>query len=553
MVKNFFKNGSAILMSRQTNIISAAFVIMVTVAISALLGLARDRLLAGSFGATRTLDIYLAAFRLPDIIFQLLVMGALSAAFIPVFTEYINKDNEKTAWHIASSVINIGLIIFVCLSLIVIIFAPALSFVIAPGFKKDELAVLTDLTRIMMVAQVFFVVGNFFTGILHSYQRFLIPAIAPIFYNIGIIIGIVFLTPSMGIYGPTWGIAIGTVLFFLVQLPFVKKIGIQYSLSFDLYHKGVREIGRLMIPRVVNLGISQIDMSVDLILSSLMVGGQYTIFNFARHLMQFPVNLFGSSIGQASLPTLSAEKAKQNMEEFKETFLTSLHQILYLTVPASVLLLVLRIPAVRLVFGAARYDWPATVETGRTLGFFCLSIFAQSITQLLIRGFYALHNTKTPLIISAIFVLLNILLSILFTLVLHSGVKGLALSASIASIGNALFLLIFLNHLVDGFSLKKLAFPAVKIFAASFITGVSLYVPMKLLDQLVFDTTRTINLILLTGIVSTCGLIVYLFFTWLFKVDEVKTFINLGRKLGKWRETLSASPEVIEPIHESHP
>jgi len=284
-----------------------------------------------------------------------------------------------------------------------------------------------------------------------------------------------------------------------------------------------------------------------------MMGGQYTIFNFARHLMQFPVNLFGSSIGQASLPTLSAEKAKQNMEEFKETFLTSLHQILYLTVPASVLLLVLRIPAVRLVFGAARYDWLATVETGRTLGFFCLSIFAQSTTQLLIRGFYALHNTKTPLAISAIFVMLNILLSILFTLVLHSGVKGLALSASVASIGNALFLLILLNRLVGGFSLKKLVFPAVKIFVASFITGVSLYVPMKLLDQLVFDTTRTINLILLTSIVSTCGLIVYLFLTWLFKVDEVKTFINLGRKLGKWRETLSASPEVIEPTNESHP
>ena len=291
MVKNFLKNSSAILMLRQTNILSAAFVIMVTVALSAFLGLVRDRLLAGGFGASRTLDIYLAAFRLPDIIFQLLVMGALSAAFIPVFTEYINKDDEKTAWHIASSVINIGLVIFCILSLLVILFAPTLAFIIAPGFKKDELQILANLTRIMMFFQVFFIIGNFFTGILHSYQRFLIPAIAPIFYNTGIIIGIIFLTPSMGIYGPTWGVAIGTVLFFLIRLPFINKIGIKYSLVFDLRHKGVREIGKLMIPRVINLGISQIDISIDLILSSLMLGGQYTIFNFAASLYMLQIVL----------------------------------------------------------------------------------------------------------------------------------------------------------------------------------------------------------------------------------------------------------------------
>lgn len=553
MVKNFLKNGSAILLLRQTNILSAAFVIMVTVAVSALLGLVRDRLLAGSFGATRTLDIYLAAFRLPDIIFQLLVMGVLSAAFIPVFSEYINRNDEKTAWHVASSIINIGLTIFILLSVFVIIFAENLSGIFAPGFSGTEIKLMADLTRIMMIAQAFFIIGNFFTGILQSYQRFLIPAVAPIFYNLGIITGIVFLTPKMGIYGPTWGVFLGTLLFFLVQLPFVKKIGARHSFVFDKDHKGVREIGRLMVPRVMNHAVSQIDLSIDLILSSLMVGGQYTIFNFARHLMQFPVNLFGSSIGQASLPTLSAEKAKQNMEEFKETFLTSLHQILYLTVPASVLLLILRIPAVRLVFGAARYDWPATVETGRTLGMFCFSIFAQSTTQLLIRGFYALHNTKTPLVIGAISVTVNSLLSIIFTLLFHLGVKGLALSASIASIINALFLLIFLDRLVGGFSRGKLIFPAIKIFIASLITGVSLYVPMKLLDQLVFDTTRTINLIFLTAIVSFCGLIVYLFFTWLFRVEEVKTFINLGKRVGKWKEILSASPEVIEPTHEPHP
>jgi putative peptidoglycan lipid II flippase len=554
MVKNFLKNGSAILMLRQTNILSAAVIIMVTVAASALLGLVRDRLLAGQFGATRTLDIYLAAFRLPDIIFQLLVMGALSAAFIPVFTEYINKDNEKTAWHIASSIINIGLVIFMALSLPIMIFAELFSKIFAPGFSESEIQLMANLTRIMMIAQTFFIAGNFFTGILQSYQRFLVPAIAPIFYNLGIIVGIVFLAPTKGIYGPTWGVFLGTILFFLIQLPFVKKIGIRHSFVFDYTHKGVREIGRLTIPRVINHTVSQVDLTIDLILASLMAGGQYTIFNFARHLMQFPVNLFGSAIGQASLPTLSAEKAKQNLEEFKETFLTSFHQILYLTVPASVLLLVLRIPAVRLVFGAARYDWPATVETGRTLGLFCISIFAQSIIQLLIRGFYAFHNTKTPLVIGAVFVALNSFLSIFFTLFLHMGVKGLALSTSIAAIGNAIFLLIFLNQLVNGFSLPRLLLPAIKIFLASFITGIFLYVPMKLLDQLVFDTTRTVNLIMLTATVSVSGLSVYLFLTWALKVDEVKTFISLAKRIGKWREILSASPEVIEPTtHESHP
>ncbi|PIS09311.1 murein biosynthesis integral membrane protein MurJ [Candidatus Beckwithbacteria bacterium CG10_big_fil_rev_8_21_14_0_10_34_10] len=543
---NILRNGALILLSRQTNILSAATVIMVNVAASRILGLIRDRLLASYFGSSATLGVYFAAFRLPDMIFQLLVMGALATAFIPVMTSLISKKKKELAWQVASSVLNIGLVGFFVLSIFICFYAKKLSQLIAPGFNQEELVLMANLTRVMIVAQFFFILSNYLTGILQSFKRFLIPALAPVLYNLGIIVGIIFLSPKLGIYGPALGVIIGTFLHFIIQLPQAKSLGLKYRLTFNWRQKEVKEIGRLMLPRTIGLAVSQIDYTVDVALASLISASSLIYLNFAQHLQLLPVGLFGATIAQAALPTLAEEGDKKDLGNFKKTLSTSFQQIIFLVMPFSVLLIILRVPVVRLVFGAARFDWQATLLTGQVLAFFSLSLFAQAAVHILARAFYALRDTKTPVFIGALSVLTNVFTSIYFILVLKLPVWGLGLSTSIANILNASLLLIFLNKKVKGFKEQRLFHSSLKIFIVSFITAFALYIPMKLLDQLVFDTTRVGGLLLLTIIASLFGFAVYFFLSWLFRVEIFMSFSKLFERAEDFQKILRG--KSLEPI-----
>lgn len=535
---------------QQTSIISAASVIMVTVALSRVLGLFRDRLLAARF-SPQDLGVYYAAFRLPNMIFELLVMGALSTAFIPVFTSYLDRKGKEEAFQMASSLINIGLLVFGLLCLPVVLFTKQVSMLLAPGFSREQLELMSTFTRIIAVAQVFpLIVGNFFTGILQSFRNFFIPSLAPVIYNLGIIIGIVFLTPSIGLYAPVVGVVIGAFLFMLVQVPLTYSLGFRHKWNLAFSHPGTRDVLRLMLPRTLGLAVSQIDTTIDLVLSSLLGAGSVTVFTFAQNLQQVPIGLFGASIAQASLPTLSSFYAKKNIEEFKNIFLSSFHQILFLVVPLSAILIVLRIPMVRLVFGASSlFDWDSTVITGKTLAYFGISLFAQSLVHLIARGYYALHDTKTPVVIGTISIIINTLLSIYFIIFLHLQVYALGLSASVASIVNMFFLLILLDKKVNYFDRYKLIVPALKIFLSGAVAGVFLYIPVKLLDQLVFDTTHTINLLMLTGISTLLGLSVYLFLAWFLEVPQMKMLSKIIIKAKQYRQgvMIDTTSEVINP------
>ncbi|OGV89529.1 murein biosynthesis integral membrane protein MurJ [Microgenomates group bacterium RBG_19FT_COMBO_39_10] len=546
MLRSFWRNGSLIFSHKQVNILSAATVIMVAVAISRLLGLLRDRLLAGTFfgGQERQLDVYFAAFRLPDMIFQLLVLGALSAAFIPVFSRYLEKD-EKEAYRLSSSVINFLMVVFILLALIVFVFARPLASLIAPAFSPAEINLMVDLTRIMLLAQIFFCVSNFLTGVIQSKQRFLVPALSPIVYNLGIIFGIVGLGHWFGIFGPTIGVVLGAFLHLIIQLPLALRLGLRYSFVFDWRHPGVREVVRLMLPRTFALAVNQIELTVAVFLATSLAAGSLSIFYFAQHLMNLPIGLFGTTIGQAALPTLSRESGEENFSKFKETFLASFNQILYLVLPASAILLVLRIPAVRIVFGAASFPWKATLLTGRVLAIFSISIFAQAVVQLLVRGFYALHDTKTPFWISVISVFANVVLSFLFIFRFDFGILGLAWATTIASFLQTGLLLILLNQAIGGFGKKELFIPVIKMSLATFLTAVALWIPMRFLDQFILDTTRTINLVILTIIATFSGVIVYFVLSYLFNITELKSFISLAKKLGRWQQVLKESEEII--------
>lgn len=534
----------SLLTRQQHSVRSASMILVSMVFTSRVLGLIRDRMLNARF-APDELGVYFAAFRLPNLIFELLVMGALTSAFIPVFTKYLTQKNEKEGFGMAASLINLSIVVLTVVSIPILIWAKEISRFLAPGFSNSEIIQMASFTRIMVISQVLpLLIGNFFTGILQSYNLFLVPALAPVVYNVGIIIGIVFLTSSFGLYGPVIGVAIGALLFLCIQFPLIAAVGYKHRLEFNLRHRGVRDVLRLIAPRTLGLAVSQIDSTVDLMLSSLLGATMVTVFNFAQQLQQLPVGLFGVTVAQAALPTLSTASAKDDMNGFKKSIISGIHQILFFVLPVSAMFIVLRIPVVRLVFGASRFTWEATVLTGMTLSMFAISIFAQSVVTVLARGFYALYDTKTPVTVGIVSIVINTTASIYFIKVLGLPVWSLGLSTSIASIVNASALFFLLNRRVGGFAGGELYPSAIKMFISAVMAGIAVFFPLKIFDQLVFDTTRTFGLLMLTGIAGGAGLITYIFLAWVFDVSEVKSFIALISRVRRPKAV------ILEPVNE---
>lgn len=540
MVKNLL----TLIYSRQTSILSGAAIIMATMMFSKILGLIRDRLLAHVFTPDK-IDILWAAFRLPDLIFQIIILGALSVAFIPVFTEHLEKNGKTDAFEMAGAVLNVFLAIFLVSTVFIFIFAkPLVSLIIAPGLSPDRQNQVVDLTQIILFGQIILVLGSFFIGILQSFQRFIIPAFAPIFYNLGIILGIIFLSNSLGIKGAAIGVIIGAILHASIQFPLVYALGFRFKFPPKLFHKGVKEIMQLMSARTVGLAAEQINETVGIALASLSSIGSITYLTFAQHLQVVPIGLFGATLAQAALPILSYERARGRIEEFKVTLLTTLHQILFLALPATAILIVIRIPVVRLVFGASQFDWEATVLTGLTVAYLAIGLSAQAISLLLVRGFYALKDTRTPVLISLFVVILNISLAVYFTKFLRFEVWGIGFANSIAAIFSATLLFWALHFKIGKFNLKQVFSPFFKMFMATIVMGVALYIPIKLLDQVIFDTTKTINLLILTGLSSAFALSVYIFLVWFLRVRELNTYMELIKRIGRLQGKLR-SQELI--------
>lgn len=542
MVKSFLN----LLAMRQNSILSGATILMIAVFASRFLGLIRNRLLVQSFDTSKT-DIFFAAFGLPDLLFQILIFGSLSVAFIPVFAEELHKKGDDEAFKFASSILNLSLLIFGVVIFLAIIFVSPLNSLFVPGFQGEQKALTDQLTRLILIAQLILVIGTFFYGIAATYQRFIVPSLAPIFYNLGIIGGIIFLTPIFGIQGLGLGVVIGALMHVLVQVPLIKSLGFKYKFSFDFFNSGVKEVFKLMSVRNIGLVAEQVSERVGIALASILPASSITVLTFSQQLFAVPIGLFGATIAQAALPVLSKEYAKNEIESFKITLLTTMHQILFLTLPAAAILVVLRIPVVRLVFGADQFTWDDTVLTGRTVALLAVGLAAQSVVLLLVRAFYAMKNTKIPVLVSLISVSANILISTAFVLGFHLDVWALGLGYSVSAILNSILLIYFLNKKIPGFNNTNLTIPILKMLVAASASAFALYIPMKSLDQLVFDTTRTVNLIFLTGIASLVGLGIYLILVWLLDVKELNTFVQLIKKFTK----IKFAPETQEIVEDT--
>lgn len=554
---NLFNSQAKWLEAKQNTILSAATIITITNVVSALSGLVVKRLLIqrffGLIASEQALEAFWVAFQLPDLLFQLIVLGALSAAFIPIFTTYKDKDKKK-AFYMSSIMMNVLLVVFLLASVLIFVFARPLTLLrTGSGFTSDQVEIVVRLTRIMLLSQLFFAVSNFMTGILQSFQRFIIPALAPIIYNLGILLGVFFLSNTLGIYSAGVGVVLGAFLHMAIQIPLVFKMGFKYSLSFNLKYEGIKEFFSLMPPRVLSLGASEVRKLFLGFFTTSLGNLNFLIMQLALTLMVIPIRFFGVPISQASLPFLAQEANSEDRQRFKGLVLQSLHQIAFVSLPASVLLLILRVPAVRLVFGASTFPWDKTTLTGRIVGILAISISMQAMGQLLIRAFYALKNTRTPLLISTVDLILYLLLATYFVFISKQGLYGLAITTSITAFIELSLLLFFLNKKITGLLSKAFWVPQLKMIAASFFMAVFLYLPYKILDELVFDTSRTIELIGLTMTTGTVGLLVYIYFALLFEIKELKILGHLISKFGPWQKTLAKSQEVLAETSTDNP
>jgi len=519
------------LISRPVNNISAAAALLALFSIaSRFLGVVRDHILAGNFGAGAELDIYYAAFRIPDFIYNLIVLGALSAGFIPIFSEMIKRseilpgEKEKLV-RLASNVFNALLLLIFLLSVLGIIFARPLTAWVAPGFSELAQEQTANLTRVMFLSPLFLGMSGVLGGILQSYKRFFVYSLSPIFYNLGIIFGALVLVNFLGLAGLAWGVVLGAILHFSVQLPSIWKLGFRYHFFLNWRDRSLRQIARMMGPRTLSLAVSQINLLAMTALASSLDSGSLSVFNLANNLQSFPLGVFGISFAVAAFPFLSENAYKA--EELKARFSSTIRQILFFIIPASVLLVTLRAQIIRIVFGSGSFNWQDTVLTMNTLGFFALSLFAQASLPLLVRVFYARRDSLTPFYLGLFSVCLNILLA--WFLRSYFGVAGLALAFSIASIFNFLSLWICLYFRVGSLDLDKILISVLKFSGAAIGAG-SVVQILKIAIWPFIDMTTFAGVFIQLIVSASGGIIAYIILCRVFRSEELLAAIAMFKR-----------------------
>ncbi|MDA1002836.1 MAG: murein biosynthesis integral membrane protein MurJ [Chloroflexi bacterium] len=437
------------------SVMGAATIVAAGFVVSRLLGLLRSVAIADSFGTEPELAAYWVAFRLPDLVFQLLAGGTVSAAFIPVFSRVTLERGDGAAWRLASSVLNLLSVATFALAALAFVLAGRLVPLLAPGLgegtaREAELASLAvNLTRLMLISPIVFGASGLITGILNARHRFVAAALAPVMYNLAIIAGALFLSGPFGVYGLAWGVVLGALLHLLVQLPEVMLLGMRWTPALAVRSRAVRDVMRLMGPRVIGLAASQANFVVLVFFASFISDPAISAINFAFLVMMMPVGVVGMAISTAAFPTLARQAASQQIGALRESLSAALRSILFLAVPASFGLIVLARPSVRLLFQHGQFDAESTSLVTAALMVFAIAIAAHSAIEILSRGFYALSDTRTPVQLAVLAMLLNVVLATL--LVSPFGLRGLAAATSIAALFECVLLAYVLHQRLEGF------------------------------------------------------------------------------------------------------
>ncbi len=498
---------------QRVRITRAAFVLTSAFVASRVLGLLRTSMFAFVFGTSSTSDAYLQAFLIPDLIFNIVAGGALSSAFIPVFAKYMTGDeDEKTAWHVASSALNLAIAIMGVLALLAIVLARVLVPLYNPGVTDPrQLDLIAALTRIMLLQSIILGVGVIVTSVLNAQQNFRLPAIGTVLYNLGLIIG---LLPGalfavvgqhndqVAVYAATWGVVLGALFQVAIQIPGLLKVGMRYTPAFDWRHPGVRQIARQMVPRIVNAAMLYVSIFVDrglillLVVVTGLVGvnGLITQYYQALQLVLLPLGIFGMSVSTAAFPTLAENVALQRYDRVRSTILTTLRSILFLSIPSSIGLIILNFSIVQVLLQHGHYTLQDAQSTSVPLAFFAVGLTGLSAVEILTRSFYAMRDSMTPVLVSVAQFLIKITLSLVLINVsvwgTQWGLGALALSTSIAGLLEAGVMFWLLQWRLGDLQWRRMGLFVLRVASAALVMGVCLLIVRGLLDIIFVTTTQ---------------------------------------------------------------
>jgi putative peptidoglycan lipid II flippase len=494
--------------------------------LSRLLGLGRQIVIGALFGTSGTVDAYLAASRITETVFLIVAGGALGSAFIPTFAGHLAREDYLGAWSLASSVINLTLVVMTLVTGLIALFAPTLvRSLIAPGLSPPLQTLTVRLLRVMLVTPVIFGVSGVVMGALNAHQHFLLPALAPSIYNLSIIAGAVVLGPRLGVLGMAIGVVVGSVLHLLAQTPQLLRYSARYVPTLGLWNPSVREVGRLMAPRILGTAVVQINFVIINSLATRMGEGAISAIGFAWMLMLLPQGVFAQAVGTAAFPTFAAQAARGDWEELRDALSTTLRGILFLSVPATMGLMVLGRPLVSLLFERGAFETTSTNAVAWVLIFFALGLIGHAGLEIVARAFYALHDTLTPVWVGGLAMGLNVALSLtlptLFTAADLQPAGGLALANSIATLLEFGVLLILIRRRMNGIHGRRIAESLAKsglaaLAMAAVLAGWQAALP-------------SVDSLILGGGGVVLGLGVYLVGSILLQTEELQAVVRLIR------------------------
>jgi len=463
----------------ERTIARAAGVVMAGFVLSNLTGLAKWVLVSRAFGTSAQLDAFNAANRLPELLFSVMAGGALASAFVPTFTSFLTRNDRTGAWHLASAIANLVFLTMSAAAALAWLAAPWLvPHVLAPGFAPAETALTVSLLRILLLSAVIFGMSGLLMGILNAHQHFLLPALAPTLLWLGWIIGVLFFAPTSGVFGLAWGVVLGAAMHLLIQLPGLRGRGGRYHLTLDLGNRAVRQVGRLMAPRLVGQGIVQLNFLVNVILASGMAEGSLAAINYAFFIMLMPQAIIAQAIAIAALPTFSAQAAIGALDRMRTSLAATLRAVLFLALPASLGLILLRRPIVAMLFQRGAFDVQSTEMVAWPLLWYAAGLVGHSLVEIVARAFYALQDTKTPVLLGSGAMTINVGLSLALAAAFRSwGLPphgGLALANSIATALEAVGLLILMRRRLTGLAFGRIRRGLTATVAATLLMSAAL-------------------------------------------------------------------------------
>jgi len=506
----------------------AAGVVGIYTLLSRILGFVRDMVIAWFFGAGVLSDAFFVAFRLPNLFRRLFGEGSLTIAFIPVFSAHLTNHGRTEAFEMARSALRMLSIILAVTVILCIIITPAIVRIIAPGFHGVQFSLTVTLTRMMFPYIFLICLVALSMGILNALGHFAAPALAPVFLNLSIIISVLFLSPHLPepVYGLAIGVLAGGVLQLGLQAPFLMRKGFYFWHPARIYHPALKRIGRLMVPSIFGAAVYQISILIGTLLASLLPEGSVSYLYYADRIVQFPLGIFAVSISVAVLPSLSRQAAAGNMADLKETFAFAVNLVFFITIPATVGLIVLRQPIVDLLFQRGAFDAKSAEMTADALLCYTIGLCAFSAVRIVVSIFYALGDARTPVKIAMISVLANILAGI--SLMGPMGHAGLALATSLSSFLNVGLLIAALRKKLGGFGGKKIVESLVKSVLCAFIMGVCLWAFAAFMPALCPASSLGRLMIVTAGI--GVGIFIYGGCAYMLKSPELKEILTIAGK-----------------------